>query len=116
MVELTFANTSYRLHLVPTGPMPVEPGRRVVGTIRCRARRVDVTRTGGRYVEPVFGRPRRIQGIVVGGDDGSRTLVVNAGVSVQAELTDQRQKPSGFEAGTLVAFDVHEGATFTPEG
>lgn len=111
-VKLTFPNTSYELHLVPTGPVTTPEGRRIIGTIRARAKRIDVVKSGGRFIEPVFGRPRRVQGTVVAIDGGS--LVVDAGVPVHAEPTDPRQKPGDFAHGDLVAFDVLEGATFAP--
>ena len=113
-IVLAIPNTNYQLHLVPTGPITVEAGKRILGTIQASARRVDVVDTGGRYIEPVFGRPRRIQGRVLAGSDDTRMLVVDAAVPIHCKLTDFRQKPSQFAVGELVSFDALEGATFTP--
>jgi len=113
-VVLSFANTSYKLHLEPTAAVDTPPGKKVVGLIRARAKRVDTVGSGGRYVEPVFGRPRRIQGVVVANDGG--VLPVNAGVPVLCTLTDPRQKPEDFGPGDFVTFGVERGATFTPQG
>lgn len=112
MVSLAFPNTSYQMHLVPTSPVSTEPGSRVLGTIRGKCRRIDVVGTGGKYVEPVIGRPRRVQGkvIKITGD----SVVVDAGVPVHCTPTDPRQKPGDFQVGQLVSFDVLEGATLTP--
>lgn len=111
---LDLPNTSYQLHLQPVGGLAsvqgVEPGKRLIGTIVARARRVDVPGTGGRYVEPVAGRPRRVQGRVIAVEQGR--LVVDAGVPIHCELTDARQKPEQFPLGVIVSFDVLDGATF----
>lgn len=128
-VRLSFANTSYVLHLLPVGPVKARPGEKVLGTIRARARRVDVVPSGGKYVEPVIGRPRRVQGRVVGrvvgrvaGDsagggvgDGQGTIIVDAGVPMHCTLTDARQHAEDFAVGDLVSFDVLDGASFTPK-
>src|SRR5262245_7895790 len=64
-VKIAFPNTNYEMHLLPAGPVNGEPGKRILGTIRAKARRIDVTETGGRFMEPVYGRPRRVQGTVI---------------------------------------------------
>ncbi len=111
-IKMTFPNTSYELHLLPTAPINTPAGKRLIGTIRARAKRIDVVETGGRFVEPVYGRPRRVQGTVVAIDGNA--VVVDAGMPIHCEPTDPRQKPADFTPGDLVAFDVLDGATFTP--
>ena len=112
-VVIEFPNTSYQMHLLPAGPIATPLGKRIIGTIRATARRVDLVETGGKYVEPVFGRPLRVQGTVIGGDDHSRTLIVDAGMPIHCKMTDARQIPSMFPKGALVSFDVLDGATFS---
>jgi hypothetical protein len=114
MVKLTFLNTNYELHLIPGAAVSTPEGKRILGVIRAKARRVDVVQTGGRYVEPVMGRPRRVQGTVIAVNEGRRSIVVDAGVPIECELTDERQRSSDFPVGVLVSFDVLEGATFSP--
>jgi len=114
-ITLTILDTSYRLHLVPAGLIQTPVGKRIVGTIRAQARRIDKVFTGGRYVEPVIGRPRRVQGTVVAADAASNTITVDAGAPIVCTLTDGRQNPAQFEPGDLVSFDVLDGATFTPQ-
>ncbi|MBX3403053.1 MAG: hypothetical protein KF699_06525 [Phycisphaeraceae bacterium] len=114
-IVITFPNTSYRVHLIPTGEITTPIGKRIIGTIRATARRVDLVETGGKYIEPVYGRPRRVQGRVIGGDDHSRTLIVDAGMPIHCTMTDARQVPSQFERGAMVSFDVLDGAMFTPQ-
>jgi hypothetical protein len=80
-----------------------------------------VVKTGGRLVEPVYGRPRRIHGTVMEVDAAENTLTVNAGggaavdsgnLPVVVKLVDPRNKAAEYPVGALVAFDVLEGATF----
>jgi hypothetical protein len=114
-VVISFPNTSYRTHLLPTGggaPVTTEPGKRILGVIRCRARRIDKVKTGGRYLEPVYGRPRRVQGSVIAVEGDA--VVVDASVPVHVVPTDPRQKPADFQPGDFVSFDALDGATFTP--
>lgn len=110
-IKLALPNTSYSLHLQPTGALPSGEriGKRLVGTIRAKARRIDVVGTGGRYVEPVFGRPRRVQGTVIRttGD----AVIVDAGVPIHCTPQDPRQKVGDFQPGQFVSFDVLDGAT-----
>ncbi|MFI4915730.1 MAG: hypothetical protein ACIAS6_04395 [Phycisphaerales bacterium JB060] len=112
-VRLGFANTSYDLHLLPTSPVKAEPGDKVFGTIQARARRIDPVPSGGMYVEPVIGRPRRVQGRIVG--HGSDTIIVDAGVPFHCTLTDDRQHAQDFKVGDMVTFAVLDGASFTPK-
>jgi len=113
-VKLTYPNTRYVLHLLPETPVTTEPGRRIIGTIHAQARRIDRVETGGRYVEPVFGRPRRVQGRVVAVEPESNEVVVHAGVPIHCRPTDERQKATDFAEGDFVSFDVMDGASFRP--
>ncbi len=115
-IVLAVPDTSYQIHLLPAAPVASAPGKRLVGTIRVKSRRLDIVQTGGRYVEPVMGRPRRVQGTVVSTDAGTNTVLVNAGVPIHCELTDARQSAAKFQPGDLVSADVLDGATFTPQG
>jgi hypothetical protein len=113
-IKLAFPNTSYEMHLLPTALITTEPGKRLIGTIRARCRRIDVVGTGGRYVEPVYGRPRRVQGTVIAIDAAQGAVVVDATIPIHCTPTDPRQKTGDFQPGQLVSFDVLDGATFTP--
>lgn len=107
-------NTSYRLHLIPGGTILSPVGKKVIGIVRADARRVDIVKSGGRYVEPVAGRPRRVQGTVIAMDASANTVTVNAGVPIVLKLTDARQRAEQFAEGDFVSCDVLDGATFTP--
>lgn len=109
-IVISFPNTSYRVHLEPAGEIRAQPGKRIIGTIRAEAKRIDVVTTGGRYLEPVLGRPRRVQGTVIAVHDGA--VVVNAGAPIHCTPTDGRQRALDFSPGQFVSFDVLRGATF----
>lgn len=116
-VVLSFPNTSYQTHLIPTvdaGSLAERAGKRAIGIIALKARRVDVVESGGKYLEPVYGRPRRVQGTVVATDPTTNTIVVDAAVPVHCALTDSRQSATDFAVGDFVSFDALDGATFTP--
>lgn len=115
-IRFTVPNSSYDLHLIPTAAISTQAGKRLIGTIHARARRIDIVQTGGRYVEPVYGRPRRVQGAIVKVDAPANVIVVDAGVPIHVTPTDARQKAADFEEGQFVSFDVFDGATFTPAG
>lgn len=111
-IVMGFHNTDYRLHLLPIGEVDAEIGKRLIGTIRADAKRVDVIGSGGRYVDPVYGRPRHVHGRIVAVDPAANTITVHAGMPVICRLTDARQRAESFEAGQFVGFSVLRGATF----
>ncbi len=114
LIVLGIPETDYRLHLVLEIDLQAAVGRKLTGTIHATARRVDVVGAGGRYVEPVYGRPRRVQGRVIGGHAPSRTLYVKAGPTLICTLGDARQQVTDFQIGQLVSCDVEAGAVFKP--
>ena len=109
-IILAVEGTDYRLHLVPVGGVG-EVGQRVRGLVRIEARRVDVVPAGGWFIEPVYGRPRRVQGRIVGGDVAGNELHLKAGAPVIVKL-EPAQKAGDFAIGQMVGFDVKPGATF----
>jgi hypothetical protein len=112
-VTISFPGTDYRLILAVYQSPSTPVGKKINGSIRVQAKRVDVVRTGGKYIEPLDGTPRRIQGEVVASDTGENTLTVNAGVPIICKLTDARQRADQFRIGELVSFEVNPGASFT---
>lgn len=115
-VVLAPPDTSYRLHLELDRPLDAEVGDRVEGVVHARAKRVDVVPSGGRYIEPVYGRPRRVQGKLVGADAARNAIKVHCGGCLMiAELTDPRQSLADFQLHQLVSFDVDRGAKFEVE-
>jgi len=113
MLALAVPNTSYELHLRPQVEVGKAVGAKLIGTVSVQARRIDTVQSGGKFIEPVQGRPRRVQGRVVGVRGAA--VVIDAGVPVHCVPTDQRQTAESFEPGSMVACDVLDGATFSPQ-
>ena len=108
-ITLGIPGTDYRLSLVVKSKPADAVGARVAGQIHAKARRVDIIRSGGRFIEPVYGRPRRLQGRITHIDPAHNALTVYAGAPFTCELTLD-QKSTSFEVGQLVSFDVERGA------
>lgn len=115
-VVLTVPNTDYRLHLRPFNDdlsvFEGRVGRKVIGRIRAEARRIDSVGAGGRYVEPCFGRPRRVQGMVRGIVAQENAVLVGAGVPVHLVVTAPGQAPGQFAEDDFVTCGVKDGASF----
>lgn len=115
-VVVTFPNTDYRVYLRPfgdeLGPFRAKVGQKVIGRVRAEARRIDSVGAGGRYVEPTYGRPRRVQGMVRVAESTENAVLVNAGVPVHLIVTAPGQSPEQFVAGDFVTCGVLDGATF----
>jgi len=109
-VVLSFANLNYRMRLEAREMIRGEVGKRILGRIHMQARRIDVVGSGGRFVEPVYGEPRIVQGrvVAIAGDE----VVVHAGMPIHATPTECDQKASDFREGQLVNFHVLPGAWF----
>lgn len=112
-IVLAVPNTSYQLHLRSDHAPAAPVGKRIIGRVSAQARRVDGVGSGGKYVEPVAGRPRRVQGTVLSANSAAGTITVDAGVPIECKLTDARQRPEHFAPGTMVSFDVLDGAAFS---
>jgi len=115
-IVLEIHHTDYRLYLqVETGTLDgVALHQPIAGRILARAKRVDVVTTGGRYIEPVYGRPRRLQGRISAIDPAANTLTLQTACPFVCTLMPG-QKAEGFAVGQLVSFDVERGAVFEPE-
>lgn len=114
-VVVQIAGTNYQLHLNCPGEPEVSPQGRTRGVIRCDVWKVDMVSAGGAFIEPVYGRPRRINGRVIGHDAATNELVVAVrGCPIVGKLPE-RYAAGEIPEGTLVGLDVHEGASFDPQ-
>ncbi|MEX2216508.1 MAG: hypothetical protein WD768_20515 [Phycisphaeraceae bacterium] len=118
LVILALPGTDYRIHLAVAsaseGLKHAELNRPITGRIFAQAKRVDVVTTGGRFIEPVYGRPRRIQGRIISTDETANTITLFCGCPFTCQLM-AIQKASEFSVGQLVSFDVEKGARFEVE-
>ena len=111
---LALPATEYQLHLTIESPLKPTPQRRVKGVIRCPVWKVDTVSAGGAYIEPVLGRPRRIQGRVVGSIDQSNTVILEVrSTLILGDLPD-RWTASELPVGSPLAIDVRDGSSFRP--
>jgi len=107
--------THYQIHLKPTAAVATPVGKRTKGVIRTDVWKVDfVSAGGGAFVEPVYGRPRRVQGRVVGTAPGPNSVIVDGcGCPFVGDLPD-RWQAADMKPGIRVGLEVHRGATFEP--
>ena len=113
MIVLAIVSTNYRLHLSVDDGFAGELNKHVIAVLHAVARRVDVVHTGGRYIEPVIGRPRRVQGRVLAVDEAANTITVRSACPFVAHLS-VGQTADAFEPGQLVSFDVERGTSLKP--
>jgi hypothetical protein len=113
LIVVALPGTDYQLHLVADAQPCTEAQGRVRGRVIAQARRIDIVNTGGVFIEPVIGRPRRIQGKVIARDPAANTLTIKAIAPLVCHL-DALQKTEQFPIGALVSFDIERGARFEP--
>jgi hypothetical protein len=107
--------TEYRLTLKSYKPLGVEIGKRVRGTIHADARRLDTCDTGGRFIEPVYGSPFRMQGNIVTLDKAAQTVTINCCVPVVLRV-GKGQNAAEFEPGDFITTGIMPGASFIQAG
>lgn len=112
-VVVQIPGTSYQLHLHCPAEPEVSPQGRTRGIIGCRVWKVDLISPGGAFIEPIYGRPRRVQGRVMAHGEGNALVVSVLGCPIVATLPE-RWIADEIPLGTLVGLDVYEGATFEP--
>ena len=111
-IIVSIPGTQYRLKLNTAAPIDVETGKRVSGHIIAQVWKVDFVSTGGAYIEPVYGKPRRIQGNVTGKTAGTNALIVTVGdCPFIAQLPD-RWQADDIPLGTRVGLDTPDTPIF----
>lgn len=111
-ITLSLPGTEYRLdfQVADASALP-SVGSLVCGRVTAKAKRVDVIDAGGRLVEPIYGRPRRIQGRIIQTDASANTITVLATLAITCTL-EAPQQAGQFAVGQMVSFDVQPGAGF----
>lgn len=122
-VVLGVHGTDYRITLSPSvGPssFPVPASRRnrrIRGTVLGRALKMHRADAGGRFIEPVHGQPRIVQGTVSRVDAANDRLlmdiVIPMWITVETGVTGQ--SASDFQTGELLNFYLESGTRFVPE-
>ena len=103
-LTLRAPGTNYRHTFQCSGGSNLSPGGKVFGAIYAAAYKIEPVSAGGNYVEPVFGRPRRMQGLVVAQHPDRNELVVRVGYDVVVKAPTG-QNASDFAVGSRVGWD-----------
>lgn len=115
-VVMSVPGTSYRLQFRPTVPasaIATAEGKRIRGIVRGKAQRMHAAHAGGRFIEPVSGQPRIVQGTVIAVDGGNNRLLIEMVIPAWLDV-EPGQKASEFAVGQMVNMYVESGMTFTP--
>jgi len=114
VVTLRAPGTNYCNSFVFHGdPSSLTVGARVRGTIHAPAWKVDRVELGGNYVEPLFGRPRRMQGTILSADNVRNELTVQVGYEATVKLPASLNA-NAFKPGERIGWDNIEMPTFQP--
>lgn len=113
VAQLAIPGSEYVLHLAIDEPIAASIGDTVVGRARASARRIDVIASGGGYIEPMAGRPRRVQGRVIAVDEVNNAITVLGPIPVVCAL-NSLQKAIQFKPNEMASFDVAPGMSFEP--
>ncbi len=112
LVTLKTPNANYRntFKCVSAGELVV--GKRVSGTVHAPARKIEAVSQGGNYVEPLFGRPRRMQGLVLQQNTAKNILIVQTGYEVTVQLPPP-QSAADYPVGSRVGWDNADWPEFS---
>ena len=111
-VVLAKPQTDYALELVVENGAALDVGSFARGEIRVRAAHMHRIKSGGRYIEPVAGPPRRVSGRVLEVDFHANVLVIDAGPFPVVCTPNGLQKATDFAPDQMVTMGVKPGATF----
>jgi len=113
-VVLGKPGTEYRVSVEEVeGNIP--PNRtRVKGHIVVQAKRIDSMKAGGCFIDPLKGRPRRVQGRVLATDPAANTLTVDAALPFVLKVS-KGQRADMFTPGQIVGCSVEPGAKLQVE-
>ena len=104
-VTLRVPGSNYRNSFVVRGTgAALTPGERVHGTIHAPAWKVDRVEMGGNYVEPLYGRPRRMQGTISAVNPATNELTVQVGYEATVKMPE-KYKATDFAPGQRVGWD-----------
>ena len=115
LVTLRVPGSNYRNSFKVVGAAAgLTPGSRVRGAIHAPAWKVDRVELGGNYVEPLFGRPRRMQGTILAVNPSANELTVQVGYEATVKLPTGARADS-FKPGERIGWDNIEIPTFQPQ-
>lgn len=113
-VTLGIPKTEYRLDVATAAALPASAlGRRSTGRLVGRALRLHPASAGGRFIEPVDGHPRIVQGSVLAVDAATRGILIDAVVPMWLRTADD-QPLEQFALGAMVNCYVESGMRWVP--
>jgi hypothetical protein len=107
------AHTAYRLQLAiarPAADLAAQVGKRIEGRIHASALRLFVARAGGKFIEPLVGAPRIVQGRVRAVEAAQNRILIDAAAPMWMKLS--ANSAAEFEPGQMVNCYVQSGASF----
>ena len=107
-------NYTHTFALAGNPPPALVPGARVRGAIRAPAWKVDRVEFGGNYVEPLAGRPRRMQGTILSVQAAANELTVQVGYEATVKLP-AKYRAADYHVGERIGWDNIEIPTFELE-
>jgi hypothetical protein len=113
-IVLRLPRTNYQLHLAApetANGRTLTPGERVHGIVHGEALRMHAAHAGGKFIEPIWGAPRIVAGVVLHADEKQRFVIVDA-VAVFRLTVPAHQSFAELAPGTLVNFYLKSGARF----
>ena len=121
-VVLGVHGTDYLIELAPTVAAESFPAprssrnRRIRGTVAGWALKMHRAEAGGRFIEPVHGTPRIVQGTVYEVDAPNNRLLMDVVVPmwITLDTASTGQFASQFAPGDLLNFYLAPGTSFTP--
>ena len=114
LLVLTIPGTNYKLHLKAAGNgsgITTKPGKRIKGIIHAKALRMHSATAGGKFIEPIWGEPRIVSGLVLAVDESKNRLLVDVSLPMWVEVCEGQQATQ-FSEGQLVNFYVQSGMEF----
>lgn len=114
LVTLKTPNANYRNTFKCSSAADLIVGKRVAGSVHAPARKIEAVSQGGNYVEPLFGRPRRMQGLVLRQNAMDNSLIVRTAYETTVRLPPQQQA-SDYPMGSRVGWDNADWPEFTVE-
>ena len=118
LAVLDVPGTEYQLHLAvdpASAANTLAAGRRIDGEIHASALRMHRSDTGGRFIEPIYGQPRIVQGEVIAVDEPGRRVLMDMAVPVWMAV-QATQDLSAIHPGELWNCYVQSGTRFEPAG
>ena len=116
-ITLSLPGTEYQLHLTIDAAAAEtlgEVGTKISGRIYANPKRLDPSNQGGRFMEPLYGRPRRIQGRIIKNNKTDKVVLQCAPGCTMILSLPSAQKADAFAIGDLVGCDLQQGARFEP--